>query len=164
MCTQELIWCSCGHGEFLPINLCTQGQRLGTCWTIVHGDHNIVLASRCSYCQAGLNRRRPLRSPRPRGDVARGVEANGEVDVEEELERLLEGSGDEGVEVEVGALAAQTNAEMDGGEVVEGSVGEFSFDDVMSTDWEKGFELGDELWNFDDFGLADLNEKEEAKE
>lgn len=96
--------------------------------------------------------------------MARGVEANGEVDVEEELERLLEGSGDEGVEVEVGALAAQTNAEMDGGEVVEGSVGEFSFDDVMSTDWEKGFELGDELWNFDDFGLADLNEKEEAKE
>ena len=43
----------------------------------MHGDHRIVLQSRCSYCQAGLNRRRPLRSPRPRGELAERVERNG---------------------------------------------------------------------------------------
>ncbi|TKA83175.1 hypothetical protein B0A55_00711 [Friedmanniomyces simplex] len=38
MCTQKLIWCSCGHGEFLPIEKCSRAVKLGYCWTVIWGD------------------------------------------------------------------------------------------------------------------------------
>ena len=54
MCTQEIIWCSCGHGELLPIVMCAHAEAAGKCWTVVHGDHRIVLQMKCSYCLSGL--------------------------------------------------------------------------------------------------------------
>ncbi|RMY95275.1 hypothetical protein D0861_00775 [Hortaea werneckii] len=76
MCTQQLIWCCCGHGEFLPIEKCARAAKLGYCWTVVWGDHKVVIPSRCSYCKAGLNEkctlgsaltpeRRTLNNPKP---------------------------------------------------------------------------------------------------
>ncbi|RMZ09151.1 hypothetical protein D0862_03708 [Hortaea werneckii] len=62
MCTQQLIWCCCGHGEFLPIEKCARAAKLGYCWTVVWGDHNVVIPSQCSYCKAGLNWKCPLGS------------------------------------------------------------------------------------------------------
>lgn len=76
MCTQQLIWCSCGHGEFLPIEKCQRATALGYCWTVVWGDHDVVIELPCSYCKAGLNRRKPLGKVRPAGEVTSAVETN----------------------------------------------------------------------------------------
>ncbi|EME40688.1 hypothetical protein DOTSEDRAFT_136331 [Dothistroma septosporum NZE10] len=145
MCTQELIWCSCGHGEFLPIELCTTGQLIGTCWTIVHGDHNIVLQSRCSYCQAGLNRKGMLGSARPTDGIAERVEAGGRIG-----EGGMNGKEIDEFDGELGKLLEEVETKTK----EERSFEKFSFDDVMSTDWEKGFDLSDELWNYDEFSLG----------
>ncbi|RMY34918.1 hypothetical protein D0865_14046 [Hortaea werneckii] len=48
MCTQQLIWCCCGHGEFLPIEKCARAAKLGYCWTVVWGDHDVVIPLQCS--------------------------------------------------------------------------------------------------------------------
>ncbi|SMR58595.1 unnamed protein product [Zymoseptoria tritici ST99CH_3D1] len=77
MCTQLLIWCSCHHGEFLPINRCPQGLALGVCWTVVHGNGDIVVPQKCSYCMAGLNERAPLGGVRPVAGLAVRVEGKG---------------------------------------------------------------------------------------
>lgn len=63
MCTQELIWCSCSHGELLPIKTCPRAQRTGACWTVVHGDQKVVVDSVCTYCVLGLNEVRQLGKP-----------------------------------------------------------------------------------------------------
>ncbi len=76
MCMQEIIWCSCGHGEFLPIERCPTGKNNRECFTVVHGNHNIVVELPCSYCQAGWNRKTPLGSPRPREELTRSIESN----------------------------------------------------------------------------------------
>jgi len=55
MCTQELYWCRCGHGEFFPIVKCASADILGTCWIVVHGDKNTVLDCPCTYCAFGMN-------------------------------------------------------------------------------------------------------------
>ncbi|KAK0266186.1 hypothetical protein LTR48_002756 [Friedmanniomyces endolithicus] len=79
MCIQKLIWCACGHGEFLPIEKCARATRLGYCWTVIWGDHEVAIALPCSYCKAGLNRRRPLGSAKPKaaGTLAAAASVNG---------------------------------------------------------------------------------------
>lgn len=90
MCTQELIWCSCGHGELLPINTCSRADLTGVCWTVVHGNHRLVVPMSCSYCKAGLHVRFPLAAAaRPEGELATSIE-NAAMDqqVEDELRRV----------------------------------------------------------------------------
>ncbi|CAK3931631.1 Hypothetical predicted protein [Lecanosticta acicola] len=141
MCTQELIWCHCGHGELFPIQTCSRAKLLGFCYTIVHGNHAVVVESDCSYCQAGLNGGRGgLGSARPVGEVARRVE---ELEDGGELGRLLEqseGWKEEGEEEEDGRAGGDGG----GGRGVGGELE----DDVSKTggyDWEE--ELG-ELWRY----------------
>ncbi|KAK4494144.1 hypothetical protein PRZ48_014442 [Zasmidium cellare] len=128
MCTQELIWCSCGHGEFLEIKKCRNGHLTGRCWTVVHGNHHLVVPAECSYCRNGLNRRKPLGSPRPRDELARKVEENQDVELGKMLEEGLEEA-----------------------KLMEGCGGnDFGMEDVLSTDWS-GFDLEKEVdfWNLD---------------
>ncbi|KAF2164896.1 hypothetical protein M409DRAFT_56253 [Zasmidium cellare ATCC 36951] len=133
MCTQELIWCSCGHGEFLEIKKCRTGHLTGRCWTVVHGNHHLVVPAACSYCQSGLNKKKPLGSPRPRDELAKKVEANQDV----ELGKMLE----EGLLEEAKWL-----------EECAGDGAFSSLEDVLSTDWS-GFDLERDvdvdLWNLD---------------
>ena len=110
MCTQHLIWCSCGHGEFLPIERCPSAIALGYCWTIVHGDHGIVLEPECSYCQAGLNATRPLQAlARPEGTVKEMLEkASKETGIMPELKGTSRGrvaGDDRSMIAEVGSVA-----------------------------------------------------------
>ncbi|KAK5133726.1 hypothetical protein LTR08_007480 [Meristemomyces frigidus] len=79
MCTQQLIWCACGHGEFLPIEKCSRAVSLGYCWTVVWGDSAVVIPGRCSYCKAGLNERKPLGKALPGGGGGAGVDGAGVV-------------------------------------------------------------------------------------
>jgi hypothetical protein len=120
MCTQEIIWCACGHGEFLPIIKCPQAEAVGVCFTVVHGDHRVVLPMKCSYCISGQSERAALDThARPEGELAAMIERkNG----------MSDG-------VEDGAVA---NTDGDG--PLEG-------EDVTGTDWS-GLDLDPELWQY----------------
>lgn len=65
MCTQEVIWCACGHGEFLPIVKCQQAELTGVCFIMLYGDHRIVVPVVCSWCRLNPHARR--RSDEERG-------------------------------------------------------------------------------------------------
>lgn len=120
MCTQEIIWCSCGHGEFLPIIKCAQAEAVGVCFTVVHGDHRIVLPMKCSYCISGQSEIAALNTnARPEGELAAMIERKN-------------GMGD-GVE---DGVAANTNGH-----------GALEVGDVVKTDWEE-FDLDPELWQY----------------
>lgn len=71
MCTQEVIWCACGHGEFLPIVKCQQAERTGICYTVLHGNHNIVVPVACSGCSSGLIRLLTHPSAQPKETLAK---------------------------------------------------------------------------------------------
>ena len=79
MCTQEIVWCSCGHGELLPIVKCAKAEATGVCYTVVHGDHRVVLHMECSYCLSGLSERAALSTKaRPEGELAAMIEKRNE--------------------------------------------------------------------------------------
>jgi hypothetical protein len=123
MCTQEIIWCSCGHGEFLPIIKCSQAEAVGVCFTVVHGDHRVVLPMKCSYCIAGQSEVAALNTnARPEGELAAMIDKKSET-----------GRVDDGLE---DGAAANTV-----GEVLLG------VEDVANTDWS-GFDLDPELWQY----------------
>lgn len=46
----------------MPIEKCARAAKLGYCWTVVWGDHDVVIPLQCSYCKAGLNLKFPLGS------------------------------------------------------------------------------------------------------
>lgn len=100
---------------------------MGRCWTVVHGNHRLVVPATCSYCRNGLNKKRQLGSPRPRDEVAKRVEDNQDAGLGKMLEETLEG-----VEADCG--------------------NSYSLEDVMSTDWSD-FDLSNEMewWNVDPF-------------
>lgn len=125
MCTQEIIWCSCGHGEFLPIIKCPQAESTGACYTVVHGDHRVVLPMKCSYCISGLF-----------DGAALGTKARPEGELAAVIERKSEGQ----VGGDAGALedAAVAN-----------SAGDLPLElgDVVNTDWSD-FNIDPELWQY----------------
>ena len=123
MCTQEIVWCSCGHGEFLPIIKCPQAEALGVCFTVVHGDHRVVLPMECSYCISGQSERTALNTnARPQGELAAMIERKN-------------GMGNLGDGVEDG-VAANTAGDVPA-----------EVEDVVSADWS-GFDLDPELWQY----------------
>ena len=123
MCTQEIVWCSCGHGEFLPIVKCPQAEAVGVCFTVVHGDHRVVLPMDCSYCISGQSERAALNTnARPQGELAALIERNN-----------ANGAVSDGLED--GAVA---NTDRDAALGVE---------DVAGADWS-GFDLDPELWQY----------------
>lgn len=123
MCTQEIIWCSCGHGEFLPIVKCSKAEATGVCFTVVHGDHRVVLPMECSHCISRQFERTVLNAnARPEGELAAMIEK------ENERETLGDGLED--------GAAASTAEEVSLG------VG-----DVANTDWS-GLDLDPELWQY----------------
>ncbi|KAF2723786.1 hypothetical protein K431DRAFT_218851 [Polychaeton citri CBS 116435] len=65
MCVQQIIWCACGHGEFLPVQPCPESAAIGNCWVVLYGDHRVVVDMACSYCQRGLQHVKPLGSAKP---------------------------------------------------------------------------------------------------
>jgi hypothetical protein len=135
MCTQEIIWCSCGHGELLPIVMCAHAEAEGKCWTVVHGDHRIVLQMECSYCLSGLadecnssgNSIALGTKARPEGELAAKIEMK-------DRERLAGGEYD--------------FCEDDGGLAV--SAGELpsGLEDVVGVDWTDFANVDPELWQY----------------
>lgn len=142
MCTQEIIWCACAHGELLPIVKCAHAELLGTCWTVVHGDHRVVVQMRCSYClslgagglSAGF------------GACEGGNGLGGKARPEGELAGRIEGLTKEGVERGGVGGEREDAGEVWVGEDAEGQV-PAELRDVVNTDWE-GFTLDPELWQY----------------
>ena len=129
MCTQRVIWCACGHGEFLQPNRCPLGARVGNCWLVLHGDHRIVVDMECSYCKAGLNTKRPLSSPRPRGALATRIEDNVDEEVfEQDMKSNLVEDADCNNTTEAKPM--------------------WEFDDVLNTNFSGEFDLSQELWQY----------------
>lgn len=123
MCTQEIVWCSCGHGEFLPINKCPRAEANGECFTVVHGDHRVVVQMKCSYCNSGLFEKAALSTKaRPQGELAAMIEKKSE-------EEVLGNGLEDGV------------AANSAGEVTLG------LDDVVNADWS-GLDIDPELWQY----------------
>jgi hypothetical protein len=123
MCTQEIVWCSCGHGELLPIIKCSQAEAMGFCFTVIHGDHRVVLQMKCSYCIAGLSKGAPLGTKaRPEGELAAMIE------------RESEGHG----------LAAGLEDTTEANPAAEVPWG---LDEMGNVDWAK-FDLDPELWQY----------------
>lgn len=134
MCTQEIIWCSCGHGELLPIDMCAHAEAAGKCWTVVHGDHRIVLQMKCSYCLFGstvgageeeddyckINSTRPAlgTKARPEGELAKKIEM---------MERERLGGG--GMAFSAGELPLE-------------------LEDVVGVDWSDAVNLDPDLWQY----------------
>lgn len=122
MCTQEIVWCSCGHGELLPIVRCPHAQAVGKCWIVVHGDHRVVLQMKCSYC---LNTPPGLRhlstKARPEGELAMKIE-------EGERHEKQHAFMDDGITNTAGAPPPE-------------------LDDVVHTEWSD-FSLDPELWQY----------------
>jgi hypothetical protein len=136
MCTQELIWCCCGHGELLPIVMCAHAETVGTCWTVVHGDHRIVLQMKCSYCLSGLaddcngsgtSTAALGTKARPEGELAAKIEMK-------DRERLA------GVEYDF--------CEDDVGLVVSAGELPLELEDVVGADWTDVVNLDPELWQY----------------
>ena len=135
MCTQEIIWCSCGHGELLPIVMCAHAEAAGKCWTVVHGDHRIVLQMKCSYCLSGLadecnsngtSTAALGTKARPEGELAAKIEMM-------DRERL---AGEFDFCEHSGALAIST------GELP------LELEDVVGADWTDLVNLDPELWQY----------------
>ena len=82
----------------------------------------------CSYCNEGLNRRKPLGSPRPRGRLAERIENNPSNGQDQE--------GDAPVDTNEPSSAA-TNTLMEEQAL--------DFGDVLNCDLDGGFDLGDEM-------------------
>jgi hypothetical protein len=127
MCTQEIIWCKCGHGEFLPVTKCSIGKQFDDCWLVLHGDHRIVVEMDCSYCKAGLDKILHLRSPRPRADLANQIETSTNTTM---------------------ALARQESGLEEGSMSGSGEIGNSSVTDVLDTDFGAGFNLAEEFWQY----------------
>ena len=94
----------------------------------MHGDHRVVIDMECSYCKTGLNERRPLGSPRTRGELAEKIESNCEEKVTDEA----------------------CPQEVDGHSLLPITVNDplAEFDDVLDCDFGDGFNLSDELWQY----------------
>ena len=135
MCTQEIIWCSCGHGELLPIVMCAHAEAAGKCWTVVHGDHRIVLQMKCSYCLSGLadecnsngtSTAALGTKARPEGELAAKIEMM-------DRERL---AGEFDFCEDSGALAISTR-ELP-----------LELEDLVGADWTDVVNLDPELWQY----------------
>lgn len=135
MCTQEIIWCSCGHGELLPIVMCAHAEAAGQCWTVVHGDHRIVLQMKCSYCLSGLadgcgssGASTALGTKaRPEGELAAKIEMK-------DREKLAGGEFN--------------FCEDDGGLTIAAGELPLELEDVVGADWTDVVNLDPELWQY----------------
>jgi len=128
MCTQELIWCSCGHGELLPIVKCSTAEKTGACWTVIHGDHRLVVEMRCSYCGSGIKARLAANA-RPQGALATKIES------------AIDKPG-----LESGQTGQESKQEEDDLLQTAGDI-PCELDDVMKTDWSE-FCLDPDLWQY----------------
>ncbi|KAF2772876.1 hypothetical protein EJ03DRAFT_348400 [Teratosphaeria nubilosa] len=123
MCTQELLWCSCGHGEFLPPQRCYTALSTGVCWTVVHGNSEVVMPFACAYCAAGLNEARCLGPVWPVPGPVVGGKGDGVGEGEGEGEGGCGGLGPEGMERE-------------------GAVEPLDWNELLKTD----FDVSQDLW------------------
>lgn len=164
MCAQQLIWCICGHGEFLPIEKCPRAIQVGYCWTVVWGDEEVVIPDMCSYCKAGYNDVRRLGSARPPGKLKESageglaIGSNGQVKGAGKLvlDPALVGE-------DVGAQGAEPTAtapssSLSGPEEPSAKANdelpeqpdelEFDWNDIVNTDFSDGFNLNDDMWGY----------------
>ena len=83
----------------------------------------------CSYCKAGLNKRKPLPSPRPRGGISKKTESKipdqGAQDIKEQTE------DDWSIVADAGSEQAHDQV--------------WDFDDVLNCNFSDDFSLVDEL-------------------
>ena len=93
------------------------------CYTVVHGDHRVVLPMKCSYCISGQLEQAALSThARPEGELAAMIEKKGQ------REALRD-------EVEDGTVANIAREEPLG------------VKDVANADWSE-FDLDPELWQY----------------
>jgi hypothetical protein len=135
MCTQEIIWCSCGHGELLPIVMCAHAEAAGKCWTVVHGDHRIVLQMKCSYCLSGLA---DECNSNGTSTAAMGTKARPEGELAAKIEMM-----------DRERLAGEFDSCEDSGDLAI-STGELplELEDLVGADWTDVVNLDPELWQY----------------
>lgn len=145
MCTQELIWCSCGHGEFLPIVKCESAEILGTCWTVVYGDRDIVLEMKCSYCTKGFMDRVAL-SANARPDADRDQRMIGDCRQEAKEGDIVKNENVSSETTKVHEDGVKDVA-MEETASVNGAPRQEEIEDALETDWDKFF-VGQDMWQY----------------
>lgn len=85
----------------------------------MHGDHNVVVEMSCSYCNAGLNKRKALGAPRPQGRISKKLKTSSESDDQDPRAKLT-------------GTACPEPA--------------WDSNDVLDSDFTGGFDLSQELW------------------
>ncbi|KAI6848211.1 hypothetical protein KC332_g2704 [Hortaea werneckii] len=147
-----LIWCCCGHGEFLPIEKCARAAKLGYCWTVVWGDHNVVIPSQCSYCIAGLNEKCPLggaltQEQRTLGNPKPIKQTN--IASEEPIVRQDIGASGCGQGIADGLETLQMPEDFEFENASKGlSTSPGELEDILNTEF-KDFDLSQELWHYE---------------
>ena len=82
----------------------------------------------CSYCTAGLNRRRPLDSATPKGDLAKTIEEN--------VDDTLHAPRQEDVANETFDMSLDDHST-------------FAFEDAMNCDVNDDFNIAHEIWQYE---------------
>jgi hypothetical protein len=97
----------------------------------------------CSYCKAGLNRRRRLGSARPVGKVAEKIEKAAREGVDEPPTDPQDGVHSNDTEP-VGPVESQAPPLLDPGLQTPSP----EWDDILNTDFGSGFDLSQDLWRY----------------
>lgn len=115
--------------------MCPHAEAIGKCWTVVHGDHRIVLQMECSYCLSGLaddysgsgTAAALATKARPEGKLAAKIE-------KKDRERFAGGGFD--------------LCEDDGGLATSAGELPLELEDVVGADWTDVVNLDPELWQY----------------
>ncbi|KAK5121398.1 hypothetical protein LTR85_005230 [Meristemomyces frigidus] len=154
---------------------CTRAITIGYCWTVIWGDHNVVIPSRCSYCKAGLNKKKPLGSAWPVGELVANVgrsrqsdrnaggnrsagqgakvhgllgPARSNASVTREIANVDESGIDPLLLVSDQPDGAEEDGSFEMPQEVELPTPPFELDDVLGTDFGSGFDLSQEMWQY----------------
>jgi hypothetical protein len=148
MCTQELVWCFCGHGELLPIVKCPNADLNGSCWTVVHGNHDFVVDLKCSYCKSGLPGNLAA-AVRPQGDLAKAIERNAEPQQETpvSLQKEYKETKAPGIQQEMTAILPEDCMELSDQSLQTAGEVPWELDDVLKTGWSE-LCLDPDLWQY----------------
>jgi len=120
--------------------MCAHAEAVGTCWTVVHGDHRIVLQMKCSYCLSGLADDYSGSGTAAAAAAALGTKARPEGELAAKIEmmdRKRLASDDFDFSVGDGSGLADSAGELP-----------LELGDVLGADWNDVVNLDPELWQY----------------